>query len=182
MAISSDRPLRADARRNRDRVLRSAAAAFAESGFGVPLDEIAARAGVGPGTVYRHFPTKEALFHAVVAARLEDLISETRRLAGDGDPGAALRSFLHRLRVEAGTKGDTSDALEIPGRARAELREALRVLLARAQSAGAVRSDIDVDDLFAMLKGRLVAIQEHPTPDRVNRVFAVLLDGLFHQP
>jgi AcrR family transcriptional regulator len=63
------RPLRADAARNREKVLQAARQAFAESGYGVPLDEIASRAGVGPGTVYRHFPSKEALFEAVVTAR-----------------------------------------------------------------------------------------------------------------
>src|SRR6516164_7526107 len=71
----AERPLRADAARNREKVLRAARDAFAESGYGVPLDEIAARAQVGPGTVYRHFPTKEALFEAVVTARLQDLVT-----------------------------------------------------------------------------------------------------------
>ena len=74
------RPLRADAARNREKVLRAAREAFAESGYGVPLDEIAARAGVGPGTVYRHFPAKEALFEAVVTARITDLLLSCRVL------------------------------------------------------------------------------------------------------
>ena len=71
----AERALRADAARNREKVLRAAREAFAESGYGVPLDEIAARAGVGPGTVYRHFPAKEALFEAVVTARVTDLVA-----------------------------------------------------------------------------------------------------------
>ena len=75
------RPLRADAARNRENVLRAARDAFAESGYGVPLDEIAARAGVGPGTVYRHFPTKEALFEAVVTVRVQDLVADARARA-----------------------------------------------------------------------------------------------------
>src|ERR1700741_2859748 len=79
------RPMRADAARNREKVLRAAREAFAESGYGVPLDEIAARAGVGPGTVYRHFPAKEALFEAVVAARLADLLEDARERAGAAD-------------------------------------------------------------------------------------------------
>ena len=90
-----DRPLRADARRNRERVLRAARDAFAESGYGVPLDEIAARAGVGPGTVYRHFPAKEALFQAVVTARIEDLIELP--LMSDPGPLAALDVLLKLL-------------------------------------------------------------------------------------
>ena len=88
-----DRPLRADARRNREQVLRAAREAFAESGYGVPLDEIAARAGVGPGTVYRHFPAKEALFQAVVTARIEDLLGDARARADGDDPGGAFSAF-----------------------------------------------------------------------------------------
>ncbi len=90
-----DRPLRADARRNRDKVLRAARDAFAVGGIGVPLDEIAARAGVGPGTVYRHFPTKEALFQAVITVRIEDLIADAQartvgRLRRRGEPRSAV--------------------------------------------------------------------------------------------
>jgi AcrR family transcriptional regulator len=81
----TDRPLRADARRNRENVLRAARDAFAASGYGVPLDEIAALAGVGPGTVYRHFPSKEELFEAVIATRVRDLIDDARSRAGDAD-------------------------------------------------------------------------------------------------
>jgi AcrR family transcriptional regulator len=178
LATVAEPPLRADARRNRDRVLRAATEAFAEAGFGVPLDAIAARAGVGPGTVYRHFPTKEALFQAVVTARLEDLIAEARRLADVDDAGAALRTFLARMRQEAATKGDASDAIAVPGPLQAELHSALAVLLSRAQQAGAARTDLGVDDLIAMLKGMIVAVRDHPTPQRVERVFAVLADGL----
>ena len=96
----ADRPLRADAQRNRDKVLRAAQEAFAASGYGVPLDEIAAMAGVGPGTVYRHFPSKEELFEAVVTARLRDLIAAARGLADDPDPGPAFFAFLGRFRQE----------------------------------------------------------------------------------
>jgi AcrR family transcriptional regulator len=134
---------------------------------------------VGPGTVYRHFPTKEALFQAVVTARLEDLVAEAQSLADAEDAGAALRAFLGRLRQEAATKGDTSDAIAVPGPLQAELRGAMTVLLARAQESGAVRPDLGVDDLLAMLKGLIVAVRDDPTPQRVERVFAVLVDGLF---
>src|SRR5262249_14677481 len=130
------RPLRADARRNREKVLRAARDAFAASGFGVPLDEIAARAGVGPGTVYRHFPTKEALFEAVVQARLEDLIADARSRSGAGDPGGAFFGFLARIRQEARAKRDLPDAIAIPGPLQAIFHEALATLLSRAQQAG----------------------------------------------
>src|SRR6476620_4963253 len=96
-ADAAGRPLRADAARNREKVLRAARDAFAESGYGVPLDEIAARAGVGPGTVYRHFPAKEALFQAVVTARIEDLIDNARARTDADDPGGAFFGFLARI-------------------------------------------------------------------------------------
>ena len=110
-----DRPLRADARRNREQVLRAAREAFAESGYGVPLDEIAARAGVGPGTVYRHFPAKEALFQAVVTARIEDLLGDARARADNDDPGGAFFGFLGRVAEEAAAKRDLPDAIAIAG-------------------------------------------------------------------
>ena len=83
------RPLRADARRNRERILAAATAAFAADGLSVPLDEIARRAGVGPGTLYRHFPAKEALWEAVLHSRLERLADEAEALAGLAIPRAA---------------------------------------------------------------------------------------------
>ena len=90
-----DRPLRADARRNRDKILAAARDAFATSGYGVPLDEIAALAVVGPGTVYRHFPTKEALFEAVVTARVEDLLKMVRGNAQWCETGSREGSPAH---------------------------------------------------------------------------------------
>src|SRR3984885_5201771 len=94
------RALRAGAARNREKVLRAARDAFAESGYGVPLDEIAARAGVGPGTVYRHFPTKEALFEAVVTVRVQDLAANARAGADAADPGQAFFGFLALVAAE----------------------------------------------------------------------------------
>src|SRR5579859_6404710 len=132
------RPLRADAVRNRENVLRAARDAFAESGYGVPLDEIAARAGVGPGTVYRHFPTKEALFEAVVTARVQDLVADARARADAADPGDAFFGFLARIAAESAAKRDLPDAISITGSLREDLLAALDVLLGRAQRADAV--------------------------------------------
>jgi len=178
----ADRPLRADAQRNRDKVLRAARDAFAATGYGVPLDEIAAMAGVGPGTVYRHFPSKEELFEAVVTARLRDLIAAARGLASDPDPGQALFGFLGRFRQEAAAKRDLPDAIAIPGSLQDELHAALEVLLRRAQQAGAVRADINTQDLISLLKGLLSAINDRPpgTGDqgRTERLLAVVTDGL----
>jgi len=173
-----DRPLRADARRNREQVLRAAREAFAESGYGVPLDEIAVRAGVGPGTVYRHFPAKEALFQAVVTARIEDLISDARARAGDDDPGGAFFGFLGRVAEEAAAKRDLPDAIAIAGSLQEALLDAVGVLLRRAQQAGAVRADVSTPDLIVLLKGLMASIQGAADPALRDRVFAVLADGL----
>ncbi len=178
----ADRPLRADARRNRDNVLRAAREAFAAHGYGVPLDEIAALAGVGPGTVYRHFPSKEELFEAVVTARLRDLVDAARTLATDPDPGPAFFGFLGRFRAELGAKRDLPDAIATPGALQADLRAALDVLLRRAQEQGAVRSDITTPDLMALLKGLLHTINDRPPGPAddglADRLIAVVFDGL----
>jgi AcrR family transcriptional regulator len=178
----ADRPLRADAQRNRDKVLRAAQEAFAASGYGVPLDEIAALAGVGPGTVYRHFPSKEELFEAVVTARLRDLIAAARGLADDPDPGPAFFGFLGRFRQEVAAKRDLPDAIAVPGSLQDDLRAALEVLLRRAQQAGAVRADISIQDLMALLKGLLHTINDRPpgSGDQglADRLLTVVFDGL----
>jgi AcrR family transcriptional regulator len=181
----AERPLRADARRNRDKVLRAAREAFAASGYGVPLDEIAARAGVGPGTVYRHFPAKEALFQAVVTARVEDLIDDARARAGADDPGGAFFGFLARIGEEAAAKRDLPDAIAIAGSLQDRLYAAVDILLRRAQEAGAVRADIRTPDLIVLLKGLLASIQDAQAgadPALHDRLLAVLADGLRRPP
>jgi len=172
------RPLRADASRNREKVLQAARQAFAESGYGVPLDEIASRAGVGPGTVYRHFPSKEALFEAVVTARITDLVSDARARADADDPGEAFFGFLARIAGEAAAKRDLPDAISVTGSLREDLFAALDLLLRRAQQAGAVRAGIVTSDLIVLLKGMFAGLAGSTDPAVHERVFAVLADGL----
>jgi AcrR family transcriptional regulator len=181
------RPLRADARRNRDRVLEAARAAFGAEGSDVSLDEIARRAGVGAGTVYRHFATKEALFEAVVFDRIGELVEEASASSDDPDPGRAFSSFVERLAREGALKRDLVEALAYDGihlqlgeapivRA---LTDALAELLRRAQRAGAVRSDISVDDVVALLTGAAYAICHSRADDeRTRRLLAIMYDGL----
>jgi AcrR family transcriptional regulator len=172
------RPLRADAARNRAKVLQAARDAFAESGYGVPLDEIATRAGVGPGTVYRHFPTKEALFEAVVTARVQDLVTDARARCDAADPGQAFFGFLSRVAAESAAKRDLPDAISITGSLREDLLGALDLLLRRAQQSGAVRPEVRTPDLIVLLKGLFASLADIGDPVRRDVVFAVLADGL----
>jgi len=181
------RPLRADARRNRERVLRAARELFAAEGLAVPLDEVARRAGVGAGTVHRHFPTKESLFAAVVVDQLEELVAQAQARAQEADPGDALLEMLDRMLTEgtasrplkaalAGTDFDVRTA--VPAVA-ARLRATLGVALERAQAAGDIRGDIDVDDLFALVAGAFAALRHaEATGGRAVRLTTVLFDGL----
>jgi AcrR family transcriptional regulator len=154
-------------------------------GLSVPLDEIARRAGVGPGTLYRHFPTKESLFAAVVQDRLQHLASEGAALRDCPDPGAAFFAFLGRLAAEAGPKRDLFEALASAGVATGpavgaaadDLREQITFLFDRAQAAGAVRADIRREDLTALLSGLLFAMRPSPGTDP-GRVLSVFRDGL----
>jgi AcrR family transcriptional regulator len=186
-ASGAPRPLRADARRNRARVLEAARSAFAAEGMSVPLDEIARRAGVGAGTVYRHFPTKEALFEAVILDRVQRLVEDSRSLRDADDPAAAFFEFLSTLATEATAKRELSDALAGSGvdltvalaDVIGELNTELEGLLRRAQAVGAVRGDVGIADLIALLKGILLAVQRHEGGgDLPQRLMAVIRDGL----
>ncbi len=159
------RPLRADARRNRAkaprmastssgravplppirrRVLEAADEVFASEGLTVPIDEVARRAGVGVGTIYRHFPTKQALFEAIVLARIEALVQEGEALCAAEDPGAALFTFISELVDLAVKKRDLSDELaragveseQLVGGVKERLERCFDVLLERAQDSG----------------------------------------------
>jgi AcrR family transcriptional regulator len=185
--MADPKPLRADARRNRAQVLRAAREAFAAEGSSVPLDVIARRAGVGPGTVYRHFPTKEALFEAVVLDRLRLLADNARTLQDAEDPGAALLGFIRHLIEEAAPKKDLIDALDRAGislspslaETARDLRAEVGRLLTRAQRAGTIRTDVDTDDLMLLLSGVILATQRHSDqPVDPGRALRVVCDGL----
>jgi AcrR family transcriptional regulator len=181
------KPLRADARRNRARVLEAAEAVFGSKGTSASTEEIAREAGVGIGTVFRHFPTKEALLEAIVVGRLRRLAEAADSLARAEDPGAAFFTFFTRAVDQSATKIALADALAEAGvdveRAASQvgrdLRRTLGVLLARAQRAGAVRADVGVADVIALLVGASRAA-EHAGWDREvqARTVAIMLDGL----
>jgi len=181
------KPVRADAVRNRQRVLEVAQEVFAEEGLVVPIDEIARRAGLGVGTLYRHFPTKEALFEAIVLTRLQDTIDDARALADAADPGAAFFDFLLKVIDEGVKKRDFVDALSGGGdglhRALAslkkELHRAMGTLLTRAQDASEVRPDVTIADVAALISGIFQAIEQRGGDARTRRhLIAILCDGL----
>ena len=182
---AAERPLRADARRNRARVLDAATEAFAAEGPTVPLDEIARRAGVGAGTVYRHFPTKEALLHAVLNDRLEVLRDEALEALAAPEPGPAFFAFFETMATSAEQKMDLAEALARQGidvlsatrDVAATLKGALGELLRRAQDAGAVRIDVRFEDLHALVLGAVAAARAVPADD-VPRVMGIVADGL----
>ena len=178
--------LRADAARNRARVLEVAYEVFAAEGLAVPIDEIARRAGVGAGTVYRHFPTKEALFRAIVVDRVERMVEHADELAADHAPGEALFAFLREMAdvgsadqglVEAlaGTGFDL--AAEAPA-AEDEFMRVLDRLLSAAQAAGSVRADLDARDLKVLLVGCQAMRRYAPDPKVAATALAVLTAGL----
>jgi AcrR family transcriptional regulator len=183
----STKPLRADAARNRAKVLTAAQEAFAAEGLAVPLDEIARRAGVGAGTVYRHFPTKEALFEAVMLDRVTRLVDYARSLVTAKDPSAAFFEFAHRMIVGAAASQDLVDAilaadLDEAGlivAAKHDLNQAAGKLLTRAQQDNAVRKDIRADELMILFSGAVTALRQRPGEAHLREVvFEVLRDGL----
>ena len=188
-AATAARPLRADAVRNRAKVLAAASEAFAAEGLAVPLDEIARRAGVGAGTVYRHFPTKEALFEAVITDRLLTLAADAEaRLASAEDAGEAFFGFFYGTIYTGLAKADLAEALASAGvglcedlqRAAGRLHAGLDGLLKRAQEAGAVRADVSVDDLHALAKGAMAAEKRAETDPNIERgkMTRLICDGL----
>lgn len=188
-AAGLKRPQRADARRNRERVLQAAQELFASDGLSVPLDEIARRAGVGPGTVHRHFPTKEALFAAIVVDRVERVVADARTLASAADPCAAFLGMLSRMldegitstALKAALAGTDFDLRTAAPDAAGDLRDALMTLLTHAQRAECIRRDINVDDVLALLAGAFATLRHanaEATPRHAARLTAVLFDGL----
>jgi AcrR family transcriptional regulator len=184
---SEPRALRADAERNRRRILDAARAVFAEEGLGAGVDSIAHAAGVGVGTLYRRFPTKQDLLAAVIEDGVERLADETEALEGGDDPWGAFTAALHAF---AGTiardRGffevihGAPELIPLAREAKERLMSALDRLLRRAQEAGAVRRDVVVQDVPALclVAARLPSWRLDRQPDLWTRYLALLIDGL----
>ena len=181
--VEAARPLRADARRNRDRLLEIAVRAFSQDGPDVTLDAIAKEAGVGIGTLYRHFPTREALVDAAYRSELARLCDSVDDLLRDRPPDQALRTWMDSFTGYMSTKRGMSDALRAViasggdpfSESRTRLTTAVSTLLRAGAAAGLLRSDVAPEDVLASLSGVTLA---STAPEQASRLLDLLMDGL----
>jgi AcrR family transcriptional regulator len=181
VAEQAARPLRADARRNREAILAAADELFRADGTAFQMDQVAHRAGLGVGTVYRHFPTKDALFVELVVHRLDVMLGEAESAMGECDPAVAIRQFIRSVATfmgsDAGLRaaiGATADPASCAAY-REDLWDRKVALVTRAQEAGAIRPELTVTDLDALMCGLGAAIDSGGDPERMA---AVMLDGM----
>ncbi|MFB7470042.1 TetR/AcrR family transcriptional regulator [Kitasatospora sp. NPDC056184] len=182
-------PQRTDARLNRERLVAAAREVFAESGPGASLNEIARRAGVGPGTLYRHFPNRSALLTAVLGDRIETLRAHAERLLASENADDALeqwlRAFLAHACVHQGMGSallvESADALGFDCRRR--ILDMVTGLLARAQRHGTARTDLTADDLFHLVIGiALATAHDDQAGQQPERLLDLLLDSVHGAP
>jgi AcrR family transcriptional regulator len=180
-----ERPLRADARRNRDRIIRAAGELFAQRGNDAQMDEIAARSGLGMGTLYRHFPNKQALLTAIVRERFEGMTELARAAESIDDPGTAFETVL-RSYLEA-AEGDAAFQLALLGSVgfewagvaeqKAQLAATVTRIIERAVAAGAVRDDLTYSDFPLITNGVMATMYFRPSGnDDWRRHLELVLD------
>ncbi len=177
---------RADSVRNRERVLEAAKAVFAEGGPAGSLEGVARRAGVGVGTLYRHFPTRQALFEAVYRREVDQLVDMAEQPGTDLPPLEALRRWMHANVEFVATKKGMSAALAVAVHASSgltvhsmdRLGRALEVLLRRAAEAGAIRGDINAEDILRTIVGLCYTHDKPGWQGNVRRLVDVFVDGM----
>jgi AcrR family transcriptional regulator len=186
---SGEPALRADAQRNRARILAAASQVFAELGPSASTEEVARRAGVAIGTVFRHFPTKDDLLRAIMKDLLQRLTAQVSQLAADGDPATALFGFITGMVEQAAARMSVVDLLAAAGNdiqvadALQALRHGVAELLARAQQAGAVRPDIQVAEVMALITSTCQgALQGGWDGELQGRALAIIFAGLRAPP
>ncbi|HYZ16458.1 MAG TPA: TetR/AcrR family transcriptional regulator [Candidatus Acidoferrum sp.] len=184
---SSDqvRPLRADARENREKLLAAAVAAFARSGVNVPLEAIAQEAGVGIGTLYRHFPTRDALVLAAYENEVQHLCEAAGELLAAMPPDAALREWMNRFVGYVAAKRGMADALRsmissnaLFTRTHDRMVSALSSLLRAAAENGSIRGDIDAEDVLRAMGGVWLVSGDEGWEEQAGRLLDLLIDGL----
>lgn len=180
------RPARADALRNREKILTAARDAFAAADDPVALEAIARAAGVGIGTLYRHFPTREALVEAVYAAELDDVTTSAPALLAELPPEAALRAWMDRYAAFVATKrgmiatlrvGWASGTMATPT-TRARVTAAIATILTAGARAGSLRADVAPEDVTTMILGVFLATMASNTPEQTGRLFDLVVDAL----
>ena len=181
----ADRRVRADAQRNIGALLESAKAVFAASGVDAPVREIAEKAGVGVGTVYRHFPQRADLIAAVFRREIDACADAAPVLAAEYGPFEALANWMQRYAAFVATKRGLAKALHsgnpafdaLPAHFDQRLRPALRTLLESAAAAGEIRADFDADDILRAVASLCMSAHDD-RPDQARRMVALLVDGL----
>lgn len=189
---ADDRPMRSHARRNRERIITAARAALTGTGCDTSLNEIARRAGVGIGTLFRHFPSRDALLEALTAEGTATLCADAKRLLESDEPAAALVTWLRDLIDHVATYRGMPASLLLAGtRGRecglagsyAAIDAAAGALLVRAQQTGHVRQDLDVPALISLVGAVSWLLEQNPgQTERVDDVMSVLVDGLLTNP
>ncbi|MGW4533035.1 TetR/AcrR family transcriptional regulator [Nocardia sp. NPDC004340] len=190
MTRAEGRPLRADAQRNRDKILSAAVRVFAEDGLDAHLERIAKEAGVGSGTLYRNFPTREVLIEAAYRNELSKLCDAAPQLLASMPPERALREWMGRFIDYATAKLGMADALRALvesgadpyARSKEMMLDALTALLETAVRTGAVRPDISAPDMFAALTGIALASGKPEQREQAERLLDLTLDGLRRPP
>ena len=183
------RPMRADAQRNHEKILEAAEEIFALDGVAVPIDIVAERAGVGIGTLYRHFPTKESLYEAIVLTRLNALLHIADDIIADSnaDPGVALGAFLREFARQASEKRDLFEALDQAGidfksscaERLDELMARVDTLRERAVESGDIREDVGTQDILNLISGTCHAAGHSGVDDQeVQRLVGIVIAGI----
>ncbi|MFH8368448.1 TetR/AcrR family transcriptional regulator [Streptomyces sp. NPDC018031] len=185
--VRTGRPKRADARRNYERLLAEARTAFTEHGTDASLEDIARRAGVGIGTLYRHFPNRTALMGAVFYGEMDALMARSEELAGAPEPCRALVDWLRAVIDHASTYRGLSRAFLCASaeesteltRCSEPIHQAGSALLARAQGAGSVRPDVEIADLMQLTNAIALAVEQSPDdPGLADRLLTLTFTGL----
>lgn len=180
--------MRADARRNRDRLIAAAMALFAEQGTDVSLEAVAKRAGVGIGTLYRHFPSRDALVEAAYRSEVEHLCGAAEELLRAHPPDRALALWMDRFVAYAAAKRGMAGALQsvvasnsdLYGDSRRKMLAAVTTLLEAGVAAGSIRSDVDAGDVLRAMGAIWVIRDEEEWADQAKKVLRLVMDGLRH--
>ncbi len=187
-SVGAEPRMRADARRSRLKLIEAATAAFAEHGADAPLDDIARRAGVGIGTLYRHFPARLDLQAAVYRSQVQSVCEAADELLASVPPEQALVGWVHALGGYLVTKRGLANALigavgrdsELMNACMQAMRDAAGRLVSNAQRAGVLRADVSAHDLLRLVHG--IAVATESSPQDTDRLMALMLDGLRARP